>query len=84
MSKEIIIVLKDGMKYAGNEYRYNHYKRRFELLNDVCIAGAFPPDQIREIRTRLKTWTLTIGNDSYTLDSFDMQYLSKLLKEAGF
>jgi hypothetical protein len=51
MSKEIIIVLKDGMKYAGNEYRYNHYKRRFELLNDVCIAGAFPPDQIREIRT---------------------------------
>ena len=33
---------------------------------------------------RLKKWTLTIGNDSYTLDSFDMQYLSKLLKEAGF
>lgn len=49
MSGEIVIVTKNGNVYAGDEYRYNHYTREFELLNFV-VAVAISPDEIQEIR----------------------------------
>ena len=37
-----------------------------------------------EEHPHLHTWSLTIGNDCFTLDALDMEYLSKLLREEGF
>ena len=49
MSGEIVIVTKNGNVYAGDEYRYNHYTREFELMSFV-VAVAISPDEIQEIR----------------------------------
>ena len=51
MSKEIVVVLKDGRTYAGNDLSFNHFTRQFELKNFVGIAGVFPPDEIKKIKT---------------------------------
>lgn len=34
MSKEIVLTLKNGEVFKGDEYRYNHFSNRYELLND--------------------------------------------------
>ena len=51
MSREIVIVMKNGKIYAGDEYRFNHYTRQFELHNYVVLVASITPNEILEIRT---------------------------------
>ncbi len=51
MSKEIVIVLKNGKTVAGDEYIYNHVSKRFELHDSTSVAGTFLPEEIKEIKT---------------------------------
>ena len=51
MSREIVIVTKNGNVYAGDEYRYNHHTRQFELHNYVVLVASITPNEILEIRT---------------------------------
>lgn len=50
MSREIVIVTKNGKVYAGDEYRFNHYTRQFELHNYVVLVASITPDEIKEIK----------------------------------
>lgn len=50
MSREIVIVTKNGKMYAGDDYRYNDFTRQFELLNDAMLVAAIRPDEIQELR----------------------------------
>ena len=51
MSKEIVIVLKNGETVMGDEYRYNHFTRSFELINHTRLVSEVAPEEIREMRT---------------------------------
>ena len=51
MSKEIVVVLKNGQTVKGDEYRYNHFTMCFELVNHTSLIARFPSEEIKEIRT---------------------------------
>jgi hypothetical protein len=51
MSKEIVVVLKNGQTVKGDTYRYNHFTKYFELLNHTTLVARFPPEEIKEIKT---------------------------------
>ena len=48
MSKEIVLTLKNGEVYRGQEYRYNHFTKHFELLNS-SHAIIINPNKIKSI-----------------------------------
>ena len=50
MSREIVMVLKNGKIYAGDTYRFNHFTREFELTNFTVLVAALRPDEIHEIK----------------------------------
>ena len=51
MSKEIVFELKyGGIVYAGDTYRYNHFTKRFELLNGVIKVAEFHPSEVLRMK----------------------------------
>jgi hypothetical protein len=48
MSKEIVLTLKNGKIFRGDEYNYNHFSKCFELSN-FTTSIQIDPDEIKKI-----------------------------------